>query len=108
MHEAGAIQGLVADAATRARLAGAGRVVAVTLRVADPHHTTPEAIRFHFALATQDTSLHGARLILSVAERRCPICGADALPELAGCPDCGFPLPPPEEPELALEALEWE
>jgi hydrogenase nickel incorporation protein HypA/HybF len=108
MHEAGLVGDLVTTTVAIAQRIGARRVTAVTLRVADPQHTTPDAIGFHFALAARGTLLSGARLVLDMAERCCALCDAPASPGEVGCAQCGWPLPPPAEPELALASLDWE
>ncbi|MET7385878.1 hydrogenase maturation nickel metallochaperone HypA [Streptomyces sp. NPDC005529] len=75
-----------------------GRAVAsLTLRIGELAGVVPEALDFAFALATEGTSLAGARLLIDTVEGRgrCDNCGREAptgMPPVLWCTACGATL----------------
>ncbi|MEW2167010.1 hydrogenase maturation nickel metallochaperone HypA [Streptomyces sp. NPDC007084] len=73
------------------------RVESLTLRIGELAGVVPEALDFAFALATEGTSLAGARLLIETVEGRgrCEGCGREAptgMPPVLWCAACGATL----------------
>jgi hydrogenase nickel incorporation protein HypA/HybF len=98
MHELSIAMSLIDVASEEAARQGAGRVVAVHVRLGPLSGVVKEALAFSFDVAAAGTPLEGARLRIEdvpvrVFCRRCrqerPLAGVPPL----RCPDCDTPTP---------------
>ncbi|KOV60517.1 hydrogenase maturation nickel metallochaperone HypA [Streptomyces sp. MMG1121] len=94
MHEL-SIATAVVDAVTP--LVGTDLVRSVTLRIGELAAVVPEALDLAFAVATQDTPLAGADLLIETVEGRarcdgCGHAGPTGMPPMLWCDPCGRPL----------------
>ena len=114
MHEL-SIAASIVDAVTESAAAYPGaRVTAVRLRVGALATVVEDALQFCWEIATQDTPLAGAALIVRIlpAVVHCAVCNADST--LAGlqsfrCPLCGQPAADLRQGrELEIESIELE
>ena len=98
VHELSIAVELVELAAAEARRQGAGRVVALHLRIGPLAGIVEDALRFSFDVAAAGTAVAGARLRIEPEEvvAWCPACAAPRpLPtiRLRRCPVCDAPTP---------------
>jgi len=96
VHELSIATNVVDIARHHARDAGAGRVVAVTLRIGRLSCVHEDALRFSFGLVSEGTPLAGAALRIVAVPVRIWCAGCRAEFELPGiqrfaCPACGRP-----------------
>ena len=113
MHELSLAIQLVRTAEEAARAAGATRVTAVVLTVGVLSGVAEEALRFAFDVATADTPLAEARLVVRPIPVTvgCHRCGEVELPspQLVRCPQCGTTAVDVRGGrQLELEAIEVE
>lgn len=113
MHELSIALSVVDLATERAREAGGGRVEAVHLRIGALSGVVSDALRFAFDVASRDTPLEGARLVIEDVPIAafCPRCRAERTlrDSRLRCPNCGSPTPDLiRGMELELTALEVE
>ncbi|GAA2722276.1 MULTISPECIES: hydrogenase maturation nickel metallochaperone HypA [Streptomyces] len=93
MHELSIATAIVERAAALARPHGPAAVAAVRVRVGELAGVVPDALRFSFAVARQDTELAAARLDVEEipARARCAACAHDfavGTPPFLWCPRC--------------------
>jgi hydrogenase nickel incorporation protein HypA/HybF len=96
MHELSLAMGIVDAISEAAVKAGAARVVRVKLRVGILSGVVPDALRFSYEVACQDTLLDGSILEMESVPLTiwCADCAAEtALPDQRRfqCPRCGKP-----------------
>jgi hydrogenase nickel incorporation protein HypA/HybF len=83
MHELSLMEAVREQALEQASRHGAGRIVAITLRIGSLAGVEPEALRFAFTVVMADTMAEGARLVI------------EAVPAVCFCSPCGQPFPAP-------------
>jgi hydrogenase nickel incorporation protein HypA/HybF len=98
MHELSIATSLVELACDEAQRLGAGRVNALHLRMGPLAGVVSEALLFSFALAAEQTSIEGARLVIVDVPivAYCPCCDAEreiASAQQLCCPVCGTGTP---------------
>lgn len=114
MHELSIAHGIVAMATEAAARAAAARVVGVTVRVGALSGVEPDALRFSYDVATQDTPLEGSTLTLVPVPLViwCARCAHTVtLPSIQRfrCPDCNTPSADIRQGrELDIDSLEIE
>lgn len=112
MHELSIATSLVELACAEASRLGAARVDALHLRVGPLAGIVPDALRFSFDLATADTPIAGARLVIVDVPivAFCERCDAEReirSPQQLACPACGAMTPDIRQgADLELFAME--
>jgi hydrogenase nickel incorporation protein HypA/HybF len=95
MHEVSIMEGAVHLAVDAAKKAGAGRVLALRLRVGTLSGAVPEALRFAFDVVCRGTMAEGASLEMETvpAAGWCPVCRAEFACRdfIDECPRCHSP-----------------
>jgi hydrogenase nickel incorporation protein HypA/HybF len=95
MHEVSIMEDAVRMAVDAAKSAGAGRVLALRLRVGTLSGAVPEALRFAFDVVCRDTMAEGASLEMETvpAAGWCPVCRAEFACKdfINECPRCHNP-----------------
>ncbi|MGA2802100.1 MAG: hydrogenase maturation nickel metallochaperone HypA [Verrucomicrobiota bacterium] len=95
MHELSIMQSALDQVLERARLAGAGRVHAIRLRIGVLSGVVPEALQFAFEVLADGTPAHGAKLVIEDVPAKfwCAMCDHEfkATRMFAECPDCHHP-----------------
>lgn len=114
MHELSIVASIV-DSVTASLAAYPGaRVLEVRLRVGQLASVVEDSLQFCFEIATQDTPLEGARLVVNTLPVvvHCNACAADLpLPSLQSfhCPRCHTPATDVRQGrELEIESIEIE
>jgi hydrogenase nickel incorporation protein HypA/HybF len=112
VHELAIARNIVEIASCAARDAGAGRVLAVRVRVGALTAVVPAALASSFEVAALGTALEGSRLVVRVSPAviQCPVCSRDAeLVDITQfiCPTCGSPATDLRSGrELEVESIE--
>ncbi|MCS5700465.1 hydrogenase maturation nickel metallochaperone HypA [Cyanobium sp. FGCU-52] len=84
MHELSLMEAVRDQALEQAGRHGAGRIVAIRLRIGSLAGVEPEALRFAFTVVMEGTIAEEARLVI------------EAVPAVCFCGPCAQPFPAPE------------
>lgn len=114
MHELSIVASIVESVTESLAAYPGARVLEVRLRVGELASVVEDSLQFCFEIATRDTPLEGARLVVNTVPVvvHCDVCRADLpLPSLQSfrCPQCGTPAADVRQGrELEIESVEIE